>query len=58
MKRQFDIHFERPEPVFRKEIDVPEHWDELDYDAQRAFLEAFVEESGIRPVYIEDIEEY
>lgn len=58
MKRKFDIHFERPEPVFRKEFDVPDHWDDLDYDAKRAFLEEVVDDLELREIYIEDIEEY
>lgn len=57
MRRTFRIFFERPEPIIDWEIDVPEDWDERDWDEQREWLNDRVSLSNLRYVEVEEFDE-
>lgn len=56
MEKKIEVHFYRPES-FYGHIDVPDGWDEMDYDEQREILDLFFQENqGIRAIEVDEFD--
>lgn len=57
MELKFEVHFYRPESFYGV-IDVPDHWDELDYDMQREWLEDWMQVNRATIMEVDEFHAY